>query len=348
VTVYDIAAAEPAAVLNDLPAGPVRAVRFSPANGDSRLLVATERTGFARPAIWDPLTGERLDYPLEHLRGEVIPLDWDARRGRILVLHVEDGIHRLGLLDTATGEIELARTGTGSYAEPDVASPATYYSTSHLASDGSVRVFEQTWGTPPRLVALDDRGAARELFTAGQVQAGQPLESVMVTSRDGTAVQLWWATPPGPALGTVIEVHGGPNLVTTDHYSPEAQAWLAEGFAYAALNYRGSVTFGRDFREGFWGGAGDREIEDVQAALDWLRGVGPSPSRTRASRCRTPCAGPGRQAHAWRPRTSQGRSRRPGSPRSNTSSPGPRAGVSWTLTISMSSTLATSPTPASG
>jgi dipeptidyl aminopeptidase/acylaminoacyl peptidase len=190
------------------------------------------------------------------------------------VLHVEDGIHRLGLLDTATGEVELVRTGTGSYAEPDVASPATYYSTSHLASDGSVRVFEQTWGTPPRLVALDDRGAARELFTAGQIQAGQPLESVMVTSRDGTAVQLWWATPPGPALGTVIEVHGGPNLVTTDHYSPEAQAWLAEGFAYAAVNYRGSVTFGRDFREGFWGGAGDREIEDVQAALDWLRGVG--------------------------------------------------------------------------
>lgn len=274
VTVYDIAAAEPVAVLNDLPAGPVRAVRFSPANGDSRLLVATERTGFARPAIWDPLTGDRVDYPLEHLRGEVIPLDWDARRGRVLVLQVEDGIHRLWLLDAATGEAELVRAGTGSYARPDVASPATYYSASYLAADGTVRVFEETWGTPPRLVALDDSGAARDLFTAGQVQAGRPFESVLVASRDGTAVQLWWAAPPGPALGTVIEVHGGPNLVTADRYSPEAQAWLTEGFAYAALNYRGSVTFGRDFREGFWGVAGDREIEDVQAALEWLRGVG--------------------------------------------------------------------------
>lgn len=274
VTVYDTAAAAPVAVLDDLPAGPVRAVRFSPVPGDSRLLVATERSGFARPASWDPLTGERVDYPLEHLRGEIIPLDWDTSRGRILVLQVEDGIHRLGLLDAATSEIEPVRAGPGSYAEPDVASPATYYSASYLAADGSVRAFAQTWGTPPRLLALDARGAARELVTAGQVEAGQALESVMLASRDGTAVQLWWAAPPGRAVGTVLEVHGGPNLVTTDHYSPEAQAWLAEGFAYAALNYRGSVTFGRDFREGFWGGAGDREIEDVQAALDWLRGAG--------------------------------------------------------------------------
>ena len=73
--------------------------------------MATERSGFARPASWDPLTGERVDYPLEHLRGEIIPLDWDTSRGRILVLQVEDGIHRLGLLDAATSEIEPVRAG---------------------------------------------------------------------------------------------------------------------------------------------------------------------------------------------------------------------------------------------
>ena len=271
VTVYDVASGQQIAVLNDLPAGPVRAVRFSPAGGDSRLLLASERTGFARPVIWDPVTGERADYPLARLRGDVIPLDWNSGLGRVLVLHVEDGIHRLALLDTASGEVDGVRTGTGSYAQPDVASPMSYYSVSHLGSGSAVRVVEQTWSTPARLIELEPRGIARELFAPAQAEAGLPLESVMVTSRDGTPVQLWWAAPPGPLLGTVIEVHGGPNLVTTDHYSPEAQAWLAEGFAYAALNYRGSVTFGRDFREGFWGSAGDQEIEDVQTALEWLR-----------------------------------------------------------------------------
>ena len=62
----------------------------------------------------------------------------------------------------------------------------------------------------------------------------------MLASRDGTAVQLWWAAPPGRAVGTVLEVHGGPYLVTTDHYSPEAQAWLAEGFAWAAPELPGA------------------------------------------------------------------------------------------------------------
>jgi dipeptidyl aminopeptidase/acylaminoacyl peptidase len=274
ITVYDVASAQLVAVLNDLPAGPVRAVRFSPTPGDNRLLLTTERTGFARPAIWDPVTGNRVDYPLSQLRGEVIPLDWDDGHGRVLVLHVGDGIHHLALLDTATSEIEVIRTGTGSYAEPDVGSPTSYYWMSHFGSAGAVRVIEQAWTTAPRLIERAADGTTRVLFSSYQAQAGLALESVMVTSRDGTRVQLWWAAPSGQIRGTVIEVHGGPNLVTADHYSPEAQAWLAEGLAYASLNYRGSVTFGRDFREGFWGGAGDREIDDVKAALDWLRGVG--------------------------------------------------------------------------
>ena len=72
--------------------------------------------------------------------------------------------------------------------------------------------------------------------------------------------------------GTILYFHGGPNLAVVDKYDPSAQAWLDERFAYAVLNFRGSVTFGRAFREGFWGSLGDHEIEDVEAALEWLRG----------------------------------------------------------------------------
>jgi hypothetical protein len=95
VSVFDVASGERLAVCDDLPAGPVRAVRFSGVAGDSRILLSTERTGFARPAIWDPLTGQRADFDLPHLRGDVQPLDWHAASGRVLVLHVEDGLHRL-------------------------------------------------------------------------------------------------------------------------------------------------------------------------------------------------------------------------------------------------------------
>ncbi len=59
-------------------------------------------------------------------------------------------------------------------------------------------------------------------------------------------------------------------MVTVDGYTPAAQAWLATGVGYPALNYRGSVSFGRDFREGFLGTIGDREIEDIETAVTWL------------------------------------------------------------------------------
>ncbi len=118
------------------------------------------------------------------------------------------------------------------------------------------------------------RRRAEVLLPHAPVPAGRAFTSQLVESEDGTPIQLWLARPEGEPRGTVFEVHGGPNLVTIDRYSPTAQAWLEEGFAYASVNYRGSVTFGRDFREGFWGVGGDLELADIKAAVEWLRSQG--------------------------------------------------------------------------
>lgn len=286
VTVFAVDDHRVVGVADDLPAGPVRAVRFSTVPGDQRVLLSTERTGWTRPAIWNPLDDSRQDFDLSEFDGELIPLDWDTAANRVLLLHVDAGVHRLLCLDPETGVVTVVRSGTGSYADPDVAGALHYYASSYLGGGGIVRVFEQSWNTPPHLVdvALDGSavGAAVLRVAPADVPAGIPFTSSTVTSADGTALQLWWALPEGEVRGTVLEVHGGPNLVTVDHYSPTAQAWLAAGYAYASLNYRGSVTFGRDFREGFWGSAGDREIEDVSAAVQWLRDLGSRTDRADA------------------------------------------------------------------
>jgi dipeptidyl aminopeptidase/acylaminoacyl peptidase len=54
-----------------------------------------------------------------------------------------------------------------------------------------------------------------------------------------------------------------------------AQAWLDHGFAFLTINYRGSVTFGRAFREQIWRNLGYWEVEDMIAARAWLikRGI---------------------------------------------------------------------------
>lgn len=271
VTVVDAASAEVVAVLNDLPDGPVRARRFSEVPRDPRLLVCTERTGFVRPAIWNPLTGERRDYVLPELDGEVLPVDWSAATGRILAVHIRGGVQTVLTIDVESGTYTTVSAQDGSYVDPDVGSIFPFVSGSFCLPDGSTVLARSRWDIPLHLVRVTD-GATATVVEPADVPAGRRLDSVTLTSRDGTGVQLWAGFPDRPdPRGTVLEVHGGPNLVTVDGYSPSAQAWLDEGFVYASLNYRGSVTFGQRFREGFWGVLGERELEDIDAAVTWLR-----------------------------------------------------------------------------
>ncbi|MFD2468994.1 S9 family peptidase [Amycolatopsis silviterrae] len=260
-------------VLSDGPEAPVQGIRFSPAPGDPRILVSTERTGFARPAVWHPVTGERVDVDAPDLAGDVVPLDWSDDANLLLLAHVDEGIHRLYEFDLRSAELTALDHPDGAYFSPDVASPLPVYWTSHYGPGREIRLVRQRFDLPMEVLVLDSpRQEPRTLLASAPVVAGTALGSERIASRDGTKLQLWAAAPrtaTGP-VPTVLSVHGGPNLVTVGAYEPAAQAWLDEGFGYAALNYRGSVTFGREFREGFWGAVGDRELEDVEAARNWL------------------------------------------------------------------------------
>lgn len=272
VTVIDTTSLEVIGVLDDLPDGPIRAVRFS--SVDDHLLVSTERSGFNRPAIWNPRTGERSDLPLDDLQGDVLCLDWHAPSGRILAVHIDDGRQHLIEIDETDGAWRHVLTG-GSFADPDVADLHPFQWASYFAADGSIRAVRSSWETPIHVDGVQRDGRVETLIEPAEVPSGTPLTSTMVRSADGTFVQVWLGLPQGVTpIGTVLEVHGGPNLVTIDRYDPSAQSWIEAGFAYASLNYRGTVSFGRAFREGFWGSGGDREIEDVDAAVQWLRSQG--------------------------------------------------------------------------
>ncbi len=276
-TVVDVAGGAIVATLTDGPLAPVHRVRFSPHVGDPRLLVETERSGFARPCVWDPVSGDRRDADLPDLAGDVLALDWHPAEDRLLLLHVDGGVHRVLEHDLGTGATFALDLPQGAYAEPDVADVHPMVFASHYAPDGTLRLTRSRWDEPLHVIErdrTDDRLRTRIAPVA--VPPGRTFASELVASRDGTRVQLWVGRPPGdgPVRGTVLAFHGGPNLVVVDRYDPSAQAWIDAGFAYAALNFRGSVTFGRAFREGFWGNVGDREIDDVEAALAWLRGHG--------------------------------------------------------------------------
>lgn len=276
VTVLDSATGDVVGTLSDGAEGPVRPVRFSQIEGDTRLLASTEVSGYARPVVWDALSQERVDIALPELVGDVLPLDWHSPSGRLLLVHVEDGIHRVLEHDLRTGVTTPVVHPPGSYVEPDVADVFTSVWTSYYTHEGVLRLVHGSWSQPLRV--LETRGAAAPsvVLEPPAVPPSATFESCMVTSHDGTRVQLWVGLPEDPTArrGTILEVHGGPNLVTCDRYDAGPQSWIDDGWVYASLNYRGSVTFGREFREKYWGRVGEGEIEDIAAAADWLESNG--------------------------------------------------------------------------
>jgi acetyl esterase/lipase len=273
LTVIDVERAEPIGVLSDGPTAPVTGVRFSPIPGDHRILATTERTGSARPVIWDPFSGARVDVDAPQLIGDLIALDWSDDGEYLLAVHVDAGVHRMFEYGLSSGELRALSHPDGAYFHPDVSSPRPLVWASHYGPGQEIRLLRQRFDRPLEVLRLDrGSGEIRSWPGADMNGAPGPLRSVMVPSADGTPVQLWLATPPdidGP-VPFVVWIHGGPNLVSIDDYNPKGMAWLEEGFGYAAVNYRGSVTFGRRFREGFWGAPGEAELEDIEACVQWL------------------------------------------------------------------------------
>lgn len=234
----------------------------SPVPGDARLLATTNRTGIETLLIWNPRTGERTDLNLKNVTGSVRAFDWSPDGDAILFRTFNAAVQQLYLYRLATGEtIPLrypAGTNIGPYFTPSGAEIFSHW---------------QNATQPPRLIALSPRTGelVRTVLSAGEVPPGHDWQSITFPSSDGQLIQGWLGVPAGAGpFPTIIETHGGPTAVQGNTFSPSAQAWLDHGFAYCSLNYRGSITFGREFEQKIWGQPGHWEIEDLIAARQWL------------------------------------------------------------------------------
>ena len=72
-----------------------------------------------------------------------------------------------------------------------------------------------------------------------------------------------------PVLHTI---HGGPHAAAGDtfHYRWNTQVFAAQGYVVACVNYHGSSGFGYDFLDSITHRWGELELQDVEAATDWL------------------------------------------------------------------------------
>jgi dipeptidyl aminopeptidase/acylaminoacyl peptidase len=187
---------------------------------------------------------------------------------RIICSYTKDGIWQLASLDTQTRDLTLL----------DV--PYTEISNLRAAADRAV--FRGGSPTEPRsIVQLDlDTGTMEVLRRSSDVPIGEaylshPRPIDFPTAGDWEAHGFFYpprnpevSAPPGQAPPLLVISHGGPTAATTSTLDLSIQYWTTRGIAVVDVNYRGSVGYGRNYREALEGEWGVADVEDcVNAAL---------------------------------------------------------------------------------
>ena len=262
-------------LVNELWDGPqadIEIVTCSPLPADRRILAMTSRSGFKRPFIWNPDNNERIDLDCGDLPGEIVPLDWSPDGERILLCQLHRGQQQLYSYHLTDRGAAPLRHPAGTFYDPFIGVPGECEGPWFGSNEEIWGIWEDST-SPTRIVALDAQTGitARVMVPAVDVPRGHPLRSITFPSSDGQEVQAWLGMPDGEGpFPLIFDIHGGPHAVRTNYFRQTSQAWLDHGFAYCALNYRGSMTFGRAFKEQIWGDIGHWELEDLVAARAYL------------------------------------------------------------------------------
>jgi dipeptidyl aminopeptidase/acylaminoacyl peptidase len=159
-----------------------------------------------------------------------------------------------------------------------------------IVQGGTVFAFDKCAGTLVTLANAIDHPARATACVPGspprrieqfndKLLAGIDLgkhEEVWITGALGDRVQMWLSYPPGfdpkkshPLLHTI---HGGPHTAFGDcwHYRWNNAVFAAQGYVVAAVNYHGSSSFGYAFADSITHRWGELELQDIEAATDWL------------------------------------------------------------------------------
>jgi dipeptidyl aminopeptidase/acylaminoacyl peptidase len=236
---------------------------WSPVPGDARLAIEHERAGETRPAIWDLSTGERHDLRIE-LEGEISVEDWWPDGSALLLKQLSVGQHRLFRFTLASGEVEPLGPASG------------MVWTARVRPDGNVWLLHEQGDRPRRLIDQD----GREVLPLPQDSCppSRAYESWHFENPQGQRVHGFLVTPDssGGPFPVLMFVHGGPTALDMDRWQPEVQAYVDAGFIVGLVNYRGSVGYGREWRDSLLGDIGGPDLEDVVAGFRDLvaRGLG--------------------------------------------------------------------------
>ncbi|HYJ24988.1 MAG TPA: S9 family peptidase [Acidimicrobiia bacterium] len=188
----------------------------------------------------------------------------------------DDGQSLLAIA-TARGMADLVRIGLDGAVEV-VAEGGTWDSPMPVAQ-GVVAIHE-AHDSPASITFLGADGTRSILYdgapAAIRSAPHSKLERITFNSSDGLEIEGFLFRPadtsnPVPA---VVYPHGGPTSYYGDEWDGHAQYFVDKGYAWLAINFRGSTTYGLSFERANHGDWGGGDVEDCLAAAGYLSGRG--------------------------------------------------------------------------
>ena len=243
--------------------------RYSP-DGQRVAFVASHQgvkhTMPAQLAVWER-EGGTWDVVSAEWDHEVhAPLHWEDDGQAVLFTAEQRGRQHLWRFDLPDRRAETVVEG--GWVDAFDKAAGTVVTLAH-AADHPARLHARLPGEKPlRIEHFNDR-----LMAGLQMGRG---EEVWLSGAGGDDIQMWLTYPPGfdarkrwPVLHVI---HGGPHTAFGDswHYRWNAQVMAAQGYVVAAVNYHGSSGFGYAFKDSITQRWGELELQDVEAATDWL------------------------------------------------------------------------------
>ena len=174
----------------------------------------------------------------------------------------EDRVSHLARVPLAGGAAE--RMVTGSRVVEDYA-----------AAGGHLAVLSGDALHPSEVYAVEG-SALRQLSRQNDALMAElrlaPVEETSFKSKDGTEIHGFLLrpldAPAGARSPALLRIHGGPVGQFAHRFNPEQQLFAANGYAVIACNPRGSSGRGLAFARAIFASWGDKDAEDVLAAVD--------------------------------------------------------------------------------
>ncbi len=187
----------------------------------------------------------------------------------IYFLLEDDRVVHLARVPSSGGQVERALAGRREVSNFD------------LTASGKMVALFASPHAPAEVYAMDAKeprvisNQNTELMSKLKLGA---VEEISFKSKDGTLIHGFVVKPPdyqpGKKYPTILRIHGGPVWQFYNNFMFDWQMFAARGYAVVAADPRGSSGRGEAFAKAIYADWGNKDAEDVLAAVDYVTAQG--------------------------------------------------------------------------